>query len=88
MLVLALQFSRAIVDRWRIREALAVIAGTARGGTGDKFERPSLMRKVHTRVAPSKRNSDVRQLRVPVVPARAAEAEGRGRDESGAPTTQ
>ena len=39
MLVLALQFSRATWIQ-RIREALAVIAGTASGGTGDKFEAP------------------------------------------------
>jgi hypothetical protein len=82
MLVLALQFSRAARDQWS-QGALAVIAGTAFSGTGDKFERTP-----PTRVAPSKRNSDVKQLRVPVVPARAAEAEGRGRDGSGAPTNQ
>ena len=81
MLVLALQFSRATWDRWsrgRSRSSPAPLSGT-----GDKFERTP-----HTRVAPSKRNSDVRQLRVPVVPARAAEAEGRGRDGSGTPTNQ
>ena len=81
MLVLALQFSRAASDQWsrgRSRSSPAPLSGT-----GDKFERTP-----HTRVAPSKRNSDVRQLRVPVVPARAAEAEGRGRDESVAPTNQ
>jgi len=46
MLVLALQFSRAARDQWSTG-ALAVIAGTAQSGTGDKFERTP-----HTRVLP------------------------------------
>src|SRR6476469_4616944 len=92
MLVLALQFSRATSDLWmdpgstrghrRHRSAVPATSSSARPSEASHHTN-SVMR-----VAPSKRNSDVRQLRVPVVPARAAEAEGRGRDESVAPTNQ
>ena len=55
MLVLALQFSRAVRDQWA-PGALAVIAGAACA-----VPATSSSALPHTRVAPSKRNSDVRR---------------------------
>ncbi len=71
MLVLALQFSRAASDQWswgRSRSSPAL-----RCSTGDKFERTP-----QRGCAPSKRNSDVKQLRVPVVPHRLQAGRGVG----------